>query len=164
MFQANNSPHKLCPILSVNITAIIPTTTHSIVPRVYLDPGNINSYSNVGSASNLNTITNLTTNSSYFHWMPPGTYPDNITHHPDFYLYVPVPNNNDMELARCETVGILGTAAGLAGLLSAQKTINFLMQFNQNNNFLTLINCKSLSFNHIKIDKNPKCNLILSKK
>ena len=68
------------------------------------------------------------------------------------------PNNNDMELARCETVGILGTAAGLAGLLSAQKTINFLMQFNQNNNFLTLINCKSLSFNHIKIDKNPKCN------
>ena len=74
------------------------------------------------------------------------------------------PNNNDMELARCETVGILGTAAGLAGLLSAQKTINFLMQFNQNNNFLTLINCKSLSFNHIKIDKNPKCNLILSKK
>ena len=74
------------------------------------------------------------------------------------------PNNNDMELARCETVGILGTAAGLAGLISAQKTINFLMQFNQNNNFLTLINCKSLSFNHIKIDKNPKCNLILSKK
>ena len=74
------------------------------------------------------------------------------------------PNNNDMELARCETVGILGTAAGLAGLLSAQKTINFLMQFNQNNNFLTLINCKSLSFNHIKIDKNPKCNLIVSKK
>ncbi len=74
------------------------------------------------------------------------------------------PNNNYMELARCETVGILGTAAGLAGLISAQKTINFLMQFNQNNNFLTLINCKSLSFNHIKIDKNPKCNLILSKK
>ena len=73
------------------------------------------------------------------------------------------PNNNDMELARCETIGILGTAAGLAGLLSAQKTINFLMQFNQNNNFLTLINCKSLSFNHIKIDKNPRCNLILSK-
>ena len=73
------------------------------------------------------------------------------------------PNNNDSELARCETVGILGTAAGLAGLLAAQKTINFLMKFNQNNNFLTLINCKSLSFDHIKIAKNPKCNLILSK-
>ncbi len=73
------------------------------------------------------------------------------------------PNNNDKALARCETIGILGTAAGLAGLLTAQKTINFLMKFNQNNNFLTLINCKSLSFNHIKIAKNPKCNLILSK-
>ena len=73
------------------------------------------------------------------------------------------PNNNDNELARCDTAGILGTAAGLAGLLSAQKTINFLMKFNQNNNFLTLINCKSLSFNHIKIDKNPRCNLIPSK-
>ena len=73
------------------------------------------------------------------------------------------PNNNDKELARCETIGILGIAAGLAGLLSAQKTINFLMKFNQNNNFLTLINCKSLSFDHIKIAKNPKCNLILSK-
>ena len=73
------------------------------------------------------------------------------------------PNNNDRELARCETIGILGTAAGLAGLLCAQKTINFLMKFNQNNNFLTLINCKSLSFDHIKIAKNPKCNLILSK-
>ena len=73
------------------------------------------------------------------------------------------PTNSDNELARCETVGILGTAAGLAGILSAQKTINFLMKFNQNNNFLTLINCKSLSFNHIKIDKNPRCNLIPSK-
>ena len=72
-------------------------------------------------------------------------------------------NNNEGELARCETAGILGTAAGLAGLLSAQKTINFLMKFNQNSNFLTLINCKSLSFNNIKIDKNPRCNLILSK-
>ena len=73
------------------------------------------------------------------------------------------PNNNDRELARCETIGILGTASGLAGLLTAQKTINFLMKFNQNNNFLTLINCKSLSFNHIKIAKNPKRNLIQPK-
>ncbi len=69
------------------------------------------------------------------------------------------PTNNESELARCETIGILGTAAGLAGILSAQKTINFLMKFNNNNNFLTLINCKSLSFHHIKIEKNQNCNL-----
>ena len=39
------------------------------------------------------------------------------------------PNKEDAELARCDTVGILGTSAGIAGLLSAQKTINFLMKF-----------------------------------
>ena len=92
------SPTTVCLEDGNNLRpTIIPTSAHSLVPRVYLDPGNISSYSNVGSASNLNTITNLTTNSAYSHWMPPGTYNDNITHHPDFYLYVPVPNNDDME-------------------------------------------------------------------
>jgi len=69
-------------------------------------------------------------------------------------------NKKETDLARCETVGILGTAAGLAGILSAQKTINFLMKFNKNNNsFLTLIECKSLLINHIKIEKNTNCKL-----
>ena len=67
------------------------------------------------------------------------------------------PNKNEPDIARCETVGILGTAAGIAGVLSAQKTINFLMKFYNNDNFLTLIDCKSLSINHIKVQKNCNC-------
>ena len=63
------------------------------------------------------------------------------------------PNKKEPNLARCDTVGILGTAAGLAGILSAQKTINFFMKFHDRNNLLTLIDCKTLSVNHIKIKK-----------
>ena len=37
------------------------------------------------------------------------------------------PNQDDVDLARCETVGISGITAGMAGLISAQKTINFLI-------------------------------------
>jgi len=69
------------------------------------------------------------------------------------------PNKKEPNLARCDTVGILGTAAGLAGILSAQKTINFFMKFNDNNNLLTLIDCKTLSVNHIKIEKKVDCKL-----
>jgi len=69
------------------------------------------------------------------------------------------PNKKEPNLARCDTVGILGTAAGLAGILSAQKTINFFMNFSHNNNILTLIDCKKLTVNHIKITKNTNCKL-----
>ena len=69
------------------------------------------------------------------------------------------PNEKEPRLARCDTVGILGTTAGLAGILSAQKTINFFMKFNDNNNLLTLIDCKKLSINHIKIKKKTNCRL-----
>ena len=74
------------------------------------------------------------------------------------------PNKNEPDLARCDTVGVLGTAAGLAGILSAQKTINFFMKFNNKNNLLTLIDCKILSINHIKIEKKTNCKLQLIKK
>jgi len=69
------------------------------------------------------------------------------------------PIEKEPNLARCDTVGILGTAAGLAGVLSAQKTINFFMKFNDNNNLLTLIDCKTLAVNHIKIEKKIDCKL-----
>jgi len=70
------------------------------------------------------------------------------------------PYKNEPNLARCDTVGILGTVAGLAGIISAQKTINFFMKFNENNNLLTLIDCKSLLVSHIKVDKNTHCKLL----
>ena len=69
------------------------------------------------------------------------------------------PNKKEPNLARCDTVGILGTTAGLAGIISAQKAINFLMKFNKTNNLLTLIDSKTLSINSIKIYKNTNCKL-----
>ena len=69
------------------------------------------------------------------------------------------PNEKEPDLARCDTAGILGTVAGLAGLISAQKTINFFMNFNDNINLLTLIDCKELSVNNIKITEQTQCKL-----
>ena len=69
------------------------------------------------------------------------------------------PNKKEPELSRCDSVGILGTTAGLAGIVSAQKIINFIMNFDKNSNLLTLIDCKDLSINHIKISKSNNCNL-----
>jgi len=69
------------------------------------------------------------------------------------------PNKNEPDLSRCDTVGILGTVAGLAGIISAQKVINFLMNFDESVNILTLIDCKMLSINNIKTSYNTSCNL-----
>ena len=69
------------------------------------------------------------------------------------------PNKEEPRLARCDKIGILGTTAGLAGVLSAQKTINFLMKFPENNELLTLIDCKTLSINQIKVKKKSNCRL-----
>ena len=69
------------------------------------------------------------------------------------------PNKKEPNLARCDTVGILGTAAGLAGVLSAQKVINYLMDFPENKQLLTLIDCKNLSINHINIKNISTCRL-----
>ena len=67
------------------------------------------------------------------------------------------PNKVEPDLPRCDTVGILGSVAGLAGLISAQKAINFLMNFSNNDNLLTLIDCKTLSINGITVKKNINC-------
>ena len=69
------------------------------------------------------------------------------------------PNEKEPDLARCDTAGILGTVAGLAGLISAQKTINFFMDFNDNINLLTLVDCEELSVNNIKINEHTQCKL-----
>ena len=42
-----------------------------------------------------------------------------------FKLIKIFPNKNDVDLPRCDTVGISGISAGLAGLISAQKIINY---------------------------------------
>ena len=76
-----------------------------------------------------------------------------------FCLQCIFPNKNEPDLARCDTVGILGTTAGLAGIISAQKIINYFMDFNDSTNILTLIDSKTLSLNNIKSKYSDKCEL-----
>ena len=58
------------------------------------------------------------------------------------------PNEEDAELARCETVGISSICAGIAGLITAQKTMNTLLNIKDESNILTLINTTDFSMNN----------------
>jgi len=69
------------------------------------------------------------------------------------------PNEEEAELARCETVGISSICAGIAGLVTAQKTLNTLLNTKDENNILTLINVANLSINNINIKNNVNCVL-----
>ena len=69
------------------------------------------------------------------------------------------PNNEDPELARCDTVGISSICAGLAGLITAQKTINTILNTKDENNILTLINTTDFSVNNINVKNNANCPL-----
>ena len=64
------------------------------------------------------------------------------------------PNKDDIDLPRCDTVGVSGIAAGMAGLLAAQKTINFLINLNQKSNILSLLNV-------LKEDLQNYCDFLL---
>ena len=69
------------------------------------------------------------------------------------------PNEEDAELARCDTVGISSICAGIAGLITAQKTINTILSIKNENNILTLINTIDFSVTNIKIKNNSNCLL-----
>jgi len=86
-----------------------------------------------------------------------GVFPNNKNNH--VCLNCLFPNKKDVDLPRCNTVGISGITAGFAGLITAQKTLNFLLKFTKEINTLTLFNIKNLEFNRIKIKKNQYCSL-----
>ena len=69
------------------------------------------------------------------------------------------PNNKEPNLSRCESVGVLGTATGMAGLIVAQKTINFFLE-KKLDNIMTMVNAKSLKMDNIKIKKNAACQYL----
>ncbi|MBD1147262.1 ThiF family adenylyltransferase [Pelagibacterales bacterium SAG-MED31] len=69
------------------------------------------------------------------------------------------PNDEDIEQARCETVGISSVCAGIAGLITAQKTINTILDIKDESNLLTLINTENLSINNIILKNNKDCVL-----
>ena len=69
------------------------------------------------------------------------------------------PNEEDAELARCDTVGISSICAGMAGLITAQKTINTILNAKDETNILTLINTIDLSVTNINVKNNSNCLL-----
>ncbi len=69
------------------------------------------------------------------------------------------PNNYDIDLPRCETVGISGIAAGIAGLIAAQKIINFSLNLSNERNILTLSDGKKLNIENINVKSKHKCDL-----
>ena len=69
------------------------------------------------------------------------------------------PNKEDPEIARCDTIGISSVCAGLAGLITAQKTINTVLNLKDENNILTLINTTDLNINNIILKNNTNCVL-----
>jgi len=67
------------------------------------------------------------------------------------------PNKEDIELPRCENIGIYGITAGIAGLITAQKTLSYLLDFKSEINTLTLLDTKNEEQEKIKIIKNNNC-------
>ena len=69
------------------------------------------------------------------------------------------PNKDEPELARCETVGISSVCAGIAGLITAQKIINTILNIKDENNILSLFNAVDFSINNINVKNNVNCLL-----
>ena len=62
------------------------------------------------------------------------------------------PNKEEPNLPRCDSVGVIGTAAGITGLIAAQTTINFFTK-NYIENKLIMISSKSMKISHIKVTR-----------
>jgi len=69
------------------------------------------------------------------------------------------PNINDVDLPRCSTVGISGVSAGLAGLIAAQKIINFSLNLRNETNIMTISDGKELNIENIIIKSKHNCYL-----
>ena len=69
------------------------------------------------------------------------------------------PNKKEPVLARCDSIGVLGTATGITGLIVAQKTINFFLE-KKLDNIMTMVNVKTLKIDNVKIKKNVKCQYL----
>ena len=100
---------------------------------------------------------NLIFSSAVSHDIQVCFFPNNNNEH--ICLNCLFPNKDDVELPRCETVGISATAAGIAGLITAQKTINSLLNFNNEDNILTLFNVMKAKMQKIKVKNNQDCLL-----
>ncbi len=84
---------------------------------------------------------------------------DNLKSNEHLCLNCIFPNKDDIDLPRCETVGISGISAGLAGLITAQKIINFYLCLNNEKNILTVADGKKLSIDNIVVKSKHNCDL-----
>ncbi len=84
---------------------------------------------------------------------------DNSTKDNHLCLNCIFPNRYDVELPRCSTVGISGISAGLAGLIAAQKIINFSLKLKNETNIMTVSDGKKLSIDNIIIKSKHNCYL-----
>ena len=57
------------------------------------------------------------------------------------------------------TVGISGISAGLAGLITAQKIINFTLSLREETGLLTISDVKGLNIDNIVVNNNHNCYL-----
>ena len=69
------------------------------------------------------------------------------------------PNKDEIDLPRCSTVGISGISAGLAGLVAAQKIINFSLNLKDETNIMTISDGKKLNIDNIIIKSKHDCYL-----
>ena len=69
------------------------------------------------------------------------------------------PNKDDVNLPRCDVAGISGISAGLAGLIAAQKIINFYLNLKDETNIMTISDGKKLSIDNIVIKSKHDCYL-----
>ena len=69
------------------------------------------------------------------------------------------PNKDHVALPGCSSVGISGISAGLAGLISAQKIINFSLNLKDETNIMTISDGKKLSIDNIVIKSKHDCYL-----
>ena len=72
------------------------------------------------------------------------------------------PSEKELNLPRCETVGVLGTSAGIIGLLSANLAINFLISNKEIDNTSKMIyfSGKEINMKEIKLKSNVDCKLL----
>ena len=84
---------------------------------------------------------------------------DNIKSKEHICLNCIFPNKKDVDLPRCETVGISGISAGLAGLITAQKIINFTLDLYDERNILTILDGKKISIENIIVKSKHECDL-----
>ena len=84
---------------------------------------------------------------------------DNVDKNKHICLNCIFPNEDDIDLPRCESVGISGIAAGIAGLITAQKILNFSLELSNERNILSIFDVKKLSIENINIKSKHECDL-----